>query len=311
VLFEHIKTAIDEVRMQMIGAHFLFGLQLQGTFRSGFSRLSSTARLVDAIALSGIVLTLSALIAGPAQHRLVERGGASLRVWHAVRRCASISLLLLAVTLGCDAFVVTDHYLGSTLAVAVGALTLLLSLALWYGLGAWFRRTEPVPENSLPQSERTPVAEKIRLMLTEVRVVLPGIEGIIGFQLVIPMTAAFDQIPAEARYMHFAALFLVALSTMLLLSPGPVHRMAFGGGDSARFHRIGSRLITLSLAPFALGVACDYYVAAGRMIGYGRGAMLAATLMFSIMMASWYILPWIIRQRHGPANRRLLSPHAT
>lgn len=307
MLSGHIKTAINEVHMQMIGAHFLFGLQLQGTFRAGFSRLSPTARMIDAVALSGIVLTMSALIAGPAQHRLVERGDGSLRVLEALRRSASISLLLLALTLGCDAFVVTDHYVGDARAAVLALATVSIGVALWYGVGVWARRKESGREKSLPHSERTPLDEKIQLMLTEARVVLPGIEGIIGFQLVIPMTLAFDQIPPEARYMHFAALSLVAVSSMLLLSPAALHRIAFRGMDSERFHRIGSRLITLALAPFALGVACDFYVAAGRMLGYGRGAALAAAVMFIIMTGSWYLLPWFLRHRHGAANGRFLS----
>ena len=312
VLSDHIRTAIDELRMQMIGAHFLFGLQLQGTFRAGFSRLSSSARIVDAVALSGIVLTMSALIAGPAQHRLVERGDASVRVLKAVRRCASIALLLLAGTLGCDAFVVTEHYLGSYFATGAAVITAICGLAAWFGVGLWLRRHERrEPAKRLPRWERTALHEKIELMLTEARVVLPGIEGIIGFQLVIPMTTAFDQIPAEARYMHFAALFLVALGSVLLLSPPPVHRLAFHGRDSARFHLIGSRLITVALAPFALGVACDFYVAVGRMLGYGGNAMMAAALMFAIMMITWYAVPWAIRLRHGAASRKLPSPHVT
>jgi hypothetical protein len=310
LLFEHIKTAIDELRMQMIGAHFLFGLQLQGTFREGFARLSPTARIVDAIALSGIVLTLTVLIAGPAQHRLVEQGDATRRILSAVRRLADFSLLLLALTLGCDAFVVTEQYVGSAVAASAAATTVASAMAAWYGLGHWLRRRESkVSAVRLPASEQTALHDKVQMMLTEARVVLPGIEGIIGFQLVIPMSVAFAGIPAEARYMHFAALFMVALSSILLLSPAAVHRLAFHGSDSTRFLSIGSRLLTVALAPFAVGVAADFYVAAGRMLGYNRGAMLAAAAMFAIMMVSWYIVPWAIRRRHGAATRTGAGGH--
>ena len=317
MLSKHIKTAINEVRMQMVGAHFLFGLQLQGSFHSGFERLTPTARLVDAAALSGIVLTLTTLIAGPAQHRLVERGDASYRVLGVLRRCASAALGLLSLTLGCDAFVVTEHYLGTAWGAALAAITVLSSLGLWYGLGAWLGRrgrSEPRPgrgAQGAQYAEPTPIAEKVDLLLTEVRVVLPGIEGLIGFRLVIPLTAAFAQIPAEARAMHFTALALIALSSMLLLTPAPVHRIAFHGADSARFHRIGSRLVTLALAPFALGVACDFYVAAGRMLGFGRGAAAGAALLFAIMTTSWYLVPWAIRRRHGIERAGVLSHHPT
>lgn len=77
------------------------------------------------------MLTLTTLIAGPAQHRLVERGDASYRVLGVLRRCASAALALLSLTLGCDAFVVTERYLGTAWGAALATVTALSGLWLW------------------------------------------------------------------------------------------------------------------------------------------------------------------------------------
>src|SRR4051812_15380946 len=73
-LSSRLEFAITELRVQMLSTEVLFGFQLQSTFREEFSHLSSPARALDVVALTSLVVTLCALIAGPAQHRIVERG---------------------------------------------------------------------------------------------------------------------------------------------------------------------------------------------------------------------------------------------
>ena len=65
-LSQDLKVAIDEARMQMLGAQVLFGFQLRGAFEEGFEHLSRLARIVDVVALASIVLTATVLVAAPA-----------------------------------------------------------------------------------------------------------------------------------------------------------------------------------------------------------------------------------------------------
>jgi hypothetical protein len=56
-------------------------------------------------------------------------------------------------------------------------------------------------------------------MLTEARVVLPGAQPLLGFQLVVTLTRTFEQLPESSRLLHMAALCSVALTTILLMVP--------------------------------------------------------------------------------------------
>src|ERR1700710_1778772 len=116
-----VQTALDELRMQMLGTQVLFGFQLQGAFQESFAAASGSVKLTDFVALSLIVLTLGLLISAPAQHRLVDKGRDTHRIFNSSKRLAELALAPLALAIGCDIYVVAEHWFGST-AAAFGGL---------------------------------------------------------------------------------------------------------------------------------------------------------------------------------------------
>ena len=286
---ERLQTALDELRMQMLGTEVLFGFQLESTFKEGLGHLSSAARTVDAAALTGVVLALAVMIAAPAQHRLVERGDASLRLLHATQRHAAIALLFLASALGGDMYVVASFYLGEAMSIGLSVGLFGTAIALWFLLGFFSKAS--VAGDSLSTTEAIPLHEKIKEMLHESWIVLPGATGIFGFQLIITMSPAFEYLPRSIQVLHFSALTLIALGVIALIAPAAVHRLAFRGDDDGRSHTIGSRLTTFALCPLALGITADYYVAAGRLLGYGPVTATLTALVLLALTTAWYLYP--------------------
>ena len=62
-------------------------------------------------------------------------------------------------------------------------------------------------------------------MLTEARVILPGVQAMLGFQLMVVMTDAFERLPVVYRDLHLVGLALTGVSTALLLAPAAIHRL--------------------------------------------------------------------------------------
>jgi hypothetical protein len=292
-----VKVRLDELRMQMLGVQVLFGFQLQGVFQDGFNQTSREVRWADAGALTLIVLTLALLIAVPSQHRLVDRGNATKRIFEVANRFAQWALLTFALSIALDFFVVTDRYfpgLSFPLAVTAG----FAAVALWYGLGVALRLTvTPKEKLQMPAETATDIHAKIEQMLTEARVILPGAQALIGFQLVVTMTKTFSQLAPAEQHIHFASLCAVTLSVMLLITPAAVHRMTFGGQDVLRFHQIGSIVVTLALIPLALGIAGDFYLAATRMVENRAISAIAASITLLTLAIFWYVVPLLLRCR--------------
>jgi len=291
-----VKVALDELRMQMLGVQVLFGFQLQGVFQDDFSQTPSIARWADFAALSFIVLTLGLLIAVPSQHRLVDRGSSTKRIFRVANRFAEWALLPFALSIALDFFVVMDRYIpDGAAALALGAG--LAAVACWYGLGAILRLTlKSKEEKQMPAETATDVHAKIEQMLTEARVVLPGAQALLGFQFVVTMSKSFSQLPDSDQHVHFAALCAVALCVMLLITPAAIHRMAFGGQDVPRFHQIGSFIVTLALIPLALGIGGDFYLAASRMVDSRSLAAASAAAAFTTLALLWYGIPLLMRR---------------
>ena len=298
-----VQTALDELRMQMLGTQVLFGFQLQGAFQESFAAASRSVKLTDFVALSLIVLTLGLLISAPAQHRLVDKGRDTHRIFNSSKRLAELALAPLALAIGCDIYVVAEHWFGSTAAAFGGLATAALALFFWYGLGAGLRAIATQKEQAMkpPPEEKTELHVKIDQMLTETRVVLPGAQAMLGFQFVVTMTKAFAEMPTFVRMVHFAALGLVALAIMLLITPAAVHRITFRGLDVERAHDIGSTLVSVAMVPLALGLSADFFVASYKMLGDIQPAGVAAAIVLAALLGLWYALPLVLRRAraHG------------
>jgi hypothetical protein len=304
-LHERLKTALDETRTLILGAQILLGFQYQSVFQERFEALPWHARAMDAWALGLMLLTAGLLIAPSAFHRIAERGESTGRTQILAGRCAGTALLPFAAALGLDLAITAERVLGSVWAGgAVGGGFALLALAGWYGVGWAMRRHHGAEARNKAKSERdaheiAPLHARIEQMLTEARVILPGAQALLGFQLVIVLTSAFEKLPPASRLVHGAALLFVAVAVILLIAPAALHRIVWAGEDSEALLRPGGRLTTAALLPLALGMALDAYVVFARITkspGLGAGAASAALLL---LLGLWFTWPMAARRKRA------------
>jgi len=291
-----VHTALDELRMQMLGTQVLFGFQFQGIFQDGFDTLSPIARVTALSAFGLLVLTLGCLVAPAAQHRLVEHGVATRRLFVTANRFAELALVAYSLAMGFDVFVVSSAYWGMNWSVAAGCTAIVVALLLWYALGMIVGR--PEEREAMPNRKEPALHEKIDQMLTEARVILPGAQALLGFQFVVTLTKPFHALPAALQLAHFFALAAVLTAIVLLIAPAAVHRLAFEGQDSERMHDIGSNLITIALIPLAAGIATDVYVALAKVVPVPV-PWIGGGLSFALLATLWYIVPLAIRARRS------------
>ena len=294
-LAEQLKISLDELRMQMLGAQVLFGFQLQSLFQPGFDQASYSERLADALTLAAILLSFAALLVAPTQHRLVERGEASSRLIRLSKRCAEFALGTMAVALGCIGYSIALHVEGSH-PWLTGFAAFTLALLGWFGLGAVLRPSQARRPAGV-QFEKVDLQQKIEQMLTEARVVLPGVQALLGFQLIVVMTQAFERLPRPLQQLHFVSLALCGVAVVVLLAPAAVHRIAFSGQDDARFHSIGTLLISIALVPLALSIAAELLIATWKLFHSTAVAGTAAGIALTLLLLLWYGLPLLLRSR--------------
>jgi Family of unknown function (DUF6328) len=303
-----IKLGLDETRMLVLGAQVLVGFQFRGAFEEGFQHLPRLSRYLDAMAMLLMILTFGLLILPGLYQRVVEHGLDSERLHRFTGHVAAIALAPFATSLGLDIGIATERIWGAAGGIAAGAATGLLAVACWYGLEALPMRSRGHEERAMSACENDKpqdpgLHEKIDQMLTEARVILPGAQALLGFQLAIVISASFEELSPFVKSIHGAALLFVAVSIVLLMAPAAYHRMVYAGEESEDFLRTGSRFVTWSTLPLALGLAADVYVVCTRIFAADVAAGATALAVLALLLGLWYALPLALRRRQRGKTR--------
>ncbi len=302
-LAKKVKTALDETRLLILGAQVLFGFQLNGVFQEAFPDLAESTRLLTCLGQFLMVLSIALLIAPSMQHRIVERGDDSNRIHWATTLYAGWALLPFEISLGIGAYVVFDHLYGRTAAVLVGTVFCLLAGSFWFGLEAVVKLS--TGSKRMREAEKpTPLPTKIDQMLTEARVVLPGAQALLGFQLTVTLTRSFEQLPEQIKLLHAAALCCVGFVVILLMTPAALHRISFAGEDTAAFLRLGSAYVIAAPAFLAIAIAGDLFVASYKAAGSKVLSLAVASASLALLVLFWFAIPIYIRCGYRAISRQ-------
>jgi hypothetical protein len=169
-----------------------------------------------------MLVTVAPLIAPTTLHRIGGEGtGAIIEL---TGRCTAAALLPISLALALDlAIALTIAFGTGTAGGVAGGIFAALALGGWFGVGyivKWYGGTAAEREAKLDKNKReaSPLHALIEQMLTEARVILPGAQALLGFQLIIVLTEAFEKLPMPLKFLHGAALLCVVLSAILLIT---------------------------------------------------------------------------------------------
>ena len=300
-LSKKVKVGLDETRILILGSQILLGFQLQGAFRPTFEALPFHARLVWVAALGFVTITIALLITPSVQHRTVEGGRDTKRIRRVIGLCAGLSLAPFALALGADLFLAVEPVLGTGPGIAAGSMTCGLALLFWYGLEALKARTIGDKERTMtgrePEHEHTSLETKVEQMLTEARVMLPGAQALLGFQLVITFSEAFEKLAFASKVTHLIALGFLAVTVIWLMAPAAFHRIVYAGEVTPEFHVLGTRFLLAASVTLALGISADLGVVVAKVVASHYAGVVAATLSLALLAGLWHVYPLVLKHR--------------
>jgi hypothetical protein len=118
------------------------------------------------------------------------------------------------------------------------------------------------------------------------------------------LTTGFDRLPDTAKIVHAAALCLIGLNVIIMMTPAALHRMSFGGEDSLRFLRMASAFVIAGPAFLAAGIAAEIYVVFLKALNSPPGAVGASVVALLILGGVWYVWPLALRLQPDRASNR-------
>ena len=297
-LSERIDIVLNETRMLLLGGQVLVGFSYRICFEHGFERIPAAAQIAQVAGLGIMTAGLGWLIWPAAFHQIAERGAESATIYRFTTRILDWALLPLAIGLGLTLYPVCSalHLAHARLiASSVGV----FALAMWY---AWAfvrfdqRKRFTVHEGTRrgPEGERknADISDRIKKLLIECRMALPGAQAFLGFQFAIVFADSFEKLPRSSHWVHLGSLLATTVSIVLLIAVAAYHRLAEGGEDTEHFYKVGSRFLIAALVFLAPGMTGDLFVVIRLITGSPTLSAWLATSLLVAFYGIWFGISW-------------------
>ena len=126
-------------------------------------------------------------------------------------------------------------------------------------------------------------------LLNELRVVLPGIQVLFAFLLVVPFSQGFADTTTTQRKVYYASFVFTTIATALLIAPTSYHRIRWREQDKEHMLVVSNRFAILGTVFLALAMSCVvFFITDFLYSGITVIATAAAALLFSWL---WFGLP--------------------
>lgn len=150
------------------------------------------------------------------------------------------------------------------------------------------------------ETKQEKIEDLVSHILEEARMVLPGIQALLGFQLVAVFNQSFSEMSRTSQLLHVAAIFLSVNAICLLLTPAAVHRQGNPEVLTREFARTASKLICAGMLPLLFSIVLDSYVVFNVVIKQPLISILLAAFLLAELVYFWLLLPQ--KKRRESAN---------
>jgi uncharacterized protein DUF6328 len=299
---DKLENALNEGRILILGAQVLVGFGFRSIFQEGFPRLPDGQQQLWMWSLGLMLGSLCLLILPVPFHYIAESGEPTLRLHRLAQRMIEVALVPFAIGMAVYIFIATDKAARTPWAIALAVLILGCAFFFWYVLPIALRRRR-APKKSHQQGGQMELTERVKKVLIEARMVLPGVQALLGFQFAIVLMDSFEQLPSLWQGIHLAALALMSIAVCLLLAPAAYHRIVLQGEDSEELVRLASRFVLASLVPLGLAIAGDFGLVVWMVVHSDTlgfvGAFIVALFLFTVWFG-WTM--WVRRSRQTAAT---------
>lgn len=143
---------------------------------------------------------------------------------------------------------------------------------------------------SRPSEEGTWGDEDLSDLLQELRVLLPGVQTLTAFLIILPFSPGFALIEQAERWVYLATFVCSVSSLVLLTAPAAQHRLERPLRDRVRFKQLATRLVIIGLAPLSLALILATQLVISEVVGREAGIGTAAIVTVLIGL-TWWLLP--------------------
>ena len=131
-------------------------------------------------------------------------------------------------------------------------------------------------------------------LLNELRVMLPGVQALFAFLLIVPFSERFTATTPNERAAYYVAFAAAALSSVLFIAPSVYHRVQFRQRDKEQLLRVGNAVVLAGTVVLGVGIAASIFFVTG-FLADDTLALVASLGAFALLSALWWGLPLMRR----------------
>jgi hypothetical protein len=140
-------------------------------------------------------------------------------------------------------------------------------------------------------------------MLSELRIVVTGVQVLFAFLLVVPFNSGFTNIGPFQRGVYFVTLLLVTMAAVCMLATPAHHRILFRCDDKRHIVFTANRLMIAGLALLALAMCGSLLLVATKLFGITTGAVTVGVASTAFLVL-WFVVPLVRKAKLSAAHRR-------
>lgn len=152
----------------------------------------------------------------------------------------------------------------------------------------------------MPKGARPPeeLDQEYEELLSELRVVLPGIQLLAAFLLILPFNTGFRDATGGERAVYFVAFVTAVFASILTIAPTSQHRIRWREGDKEALMRTANVLTIAGTVSLAVSLAASVFLVTQVLYKEVAASLVAGAMVVS-MAWWWYIQPLLRRARDG------------
>jgi hypothetical protein len=150
------------------------------------------------------------------------------------------------------------------------------------------------------ESPKERVDRELGELLEEIRVILPGVELLFAFLLILPFTERFHEISGREEIAYLVCFLATSASTALLIAPSTFHRLRFREGDKEAMLRWANRQVIAASCLITISTSLAVYLVVHVVHGGTLAAIIAAANA-AFFTFFWFAVP-LLRRASGTTD---------
>ena len=143
------------------------------------------------------------------------------------------------------------------------------------------------------ESDKERVDRELTELLDEIRTILPGVEILFGFLIILPFEFS-EELAGFERLLYLGAFLSVSAGLALLVAPPINHRIRFRDLDKERWLYRSNRLTIAATLFVAVGIGLTVYLVVQTIVGGVLAGVIAAA---NATWIGWFWFGWPLLQR--------------